>query len=172
MDALSIIKGLLPIAGEVIGGPLGEAGTAWLADKIGAPAKTVQAVADTLQGIDPLKRQELENDMIKWHIEESDKMIIAYLADTQDARKRDTEIRKAGQHNYRADAIVFVTFAGILACISVAVGITAINEFGKTCINVVLGVLLADWKQITSFEFGSSKSSHDKDETINALTKG
>lgn len=172
MDALDIVKGILPIAGEILGGPLGAEGAAFLASKLGIKETTVTAVSDALQGVDPLKRKQMEDDLAKWYVQESDTRIQMYLKDTQDARARDTEIRKAGQHNYRADAIVLVTFAGILACVSFAVGMTGLNEFGKTCINIVLGVLLADWKQITSFEFGSSKSSHEKDETISALTKG
>lgn len=172
MDAISILKGLLPIGGELLGGPVGAIILGKLADKIGVPKDNVQAIADAVQGIDPLKRQELENEMIRWHVEEADKMTMAYLADVQNARGRDVELRKAGQHNYRADAIVAMTWIGIVICISLAVSMTSLNEFAKTAITTLLGVLVGDWKSITSFEFGSTKSSKDKDETISNLSKG
>lgn len=172
MDFTSILKAISPLIGTAVAGPLGGAALSFLADKLGVPAADTTAIASALQGIDPLKLKELEQDFSKWQIEEQDKVIQSYLADTQDARKRDTELRKSGQTNYRADWIVAMVFIGIAFCAYVALQHIGIDEFGKNIILTLLGLLISEWKQITNFEFGSTRSSKDKDSTIQSLVKG
>jgi hypothetical protein len=172
MDFTAIIKAISPLIGTAVAGPLGGAALGFLADKLGVPKEQTDNIVNALQGIDPLKLKELEQDFAKWQIEEQDKVIQSYLADTADARKRDSDIRKAGQHNYRADWIVVMIFAGMVACFYVALQHVGIDEFGKNIILTLLGVLISEWKQITNFEFGSTRGSKDKDITIQTLSKG
>lgn len=173
-DAINIIKQLAPVIGTALGGPagaLGGAAVSWLAQKLGASAETAESVANAIQGIDPLALKQLEQDFSKWYITEQNRMLEVYLNDTQDARKRDSEFVKLGKSNTRANWIVGITFAGLLACIAIAVGMSSLNEFGKSAVNLLLGVLIADWKQITAFEFGTSRGSQGKDVTIENLSK-
>jgi len=93
----------------------------------------------------------------------------AYLADTQDARARDTAMRQAGQHNQRADWMVLFDAVGLVACLVV------LSLFRKDIPGEVVGLLstiagifglcLRDAHQ---FEFGSSRSSREKTALIAA----
>lgn len=176
MSAINILKDLAPIVGTVIGSPIGgvvaSAGIDWLADKLGLENKTVEAVTDAVMGLDPQKRLELDRDFSKWHAEFSLRREVEYLRDVQDARKRDTAIKVAGQRNKRADAIVACTYIGIVITILMSVFMTDLNEYAKGALSTLLGVLIADWKQITQFEFGSTRDSKVKNESINNLSKG
>lgn len=169
------LKDVAPVIATAAGGPIAGAAVSWLAQRLGIKkdgiASTVSAVIDTVQGLDPLERVKLEQDFQKWYIEALQKETQMYLDDTQNARARDTEFIRAGTKNTRANWIAGLTFIGILLCIGIAVGYSNLNEFGKSAVNLILGVLIADWKQITSFEFGTSKSSQNKDATIKNLSE-
>lgn len=95
----------------------------------------------------------------------------AYLADRQDARKRDIAFINAGRVNKRADLMVLFDVVGLIACLVV------LSLFRKEIPGEVVGLLstiagifglcLRDAHQ---FEFGTSRGSRDKDETIANLT--
>jgi hypothetical protein len=96
----------------------------------------------------------------------------AYLADRQDARTRDVEIAKLGRRNVRADIMVLLDVLGLIACLVVlcffrekipgeAIGLIS-------TIAATFGLCLRDAHQ---FEFGSSRSSQNKDVTISNLAK-
>ena len=96
----------------------------------------------------------------------------AYLADRQDARARDVEIANLGRRNVRADIMVLLDVLGLIACLVVlcffrekipgeAIGLIS-------TIAATFGLCLRDAHQ---FEFGSSRSSHNKDATISSLAK-
>lgn len=95
----------------------------------------------------------------------------AYLSDVADARKRDATFIAADTRNYRADilsalavlAVVFITW-------KVWTTVDA-NDFVKATISLVLGRFLGYLDQIFQFEFGSTRSNHTKDDTINNLSK-
>ena len=95
----------------------------------------------------------------------------AYLADRQDARKRDVAFLQAGRVNHRADLMVLLDAIGLVACLVV------LAFFRKDIPGEVVGLLstiasifglcLRDAHQ---FEFGSSRGSRDKDSVINQLS--
>ena len=91
----------------------------------------------------------------------------AYLADRQNARARDVAIVQAGKRNVRADVMVLLDVIGLIACLLVLVfwrdkipgeAIGLISTIAAT-----FGLCLRDAHQ---FEFGSSRSSQNKDATI------
>lgn len=166
------IKAGAGFIGTVLAGPLGGAAATWLASKLGVQEESVQAVSDALTGVDPLARIKLEQEFKQWYIEALQKESQMYLTDTQDARKRDVDLAKAGVKNTRANWIVGLTFFGIVTCVGLSVAMSELNEYAKSALSTLLGYLIADWKQITSFEFGTSKSSQTKDVTIQNLSKG
>lgn len=53
MDALALVKSVLPFIGTALGGPLGGAAAAFIGSKLGIPEATVQAVTATLSGMTP-----------------------------------------------------------------------------------------------------------------------
>lgn len=96
---------------------------------------------------------------------------LAYLADRQDARQRDVAFINAGRTNKRADLMVLFDVIGLIACLVV------LSLFRKEIPGEVVGLLstiagifglcLRDAHQ---FEFGSSRSSRDKDSVISQMS--
>ena len=86
---LDLVKGVAPTLATALGGPLAGAAVGMLADKLGVPEKTVEAVTAALvsnpANLEKLKEMELE----------------FYKIDAQDrnsARNREIEIAKADVH--------------------------------------------------------------------------
>lgn len=96
----------------------------------------------------------------------------AYLADRQDARKRDVALVQAGHHNLRADLMVLAVTVGLVACLLVLVQYKdAIPGEVVGILSTISGIFGACLKDAFQFEFGSSRSSKDKDEAIRRLVK-
>lgn len=96
----------------------------------------------------------------------------AYLADRQGARERDVDLAKLGRRNVRADIMVLLDVLGIIACL-VAICFFKDEMPGEatgliSTIAATFGLCLRD---AHTFEFGSSRSSQNKDATISNLTK-
>lgn len=92
-----------------------------------------------------------------------------YLADTAGARSRDVAITVAGNHNYRADTmyVLAVIIIGILVWNVLK---SELDEYAKGIITLVLGRFLGYLDNIYNFEFGTTRSSKNKDETIKSLS--
>lgn len=91
----------------------------------------------------------------------------AFLADRQDARHRDIELAKAGRSNTRADVMVAIDAAGLLACL-IVLALYRANMPGEvvaliSTIASIFGLCLRDAHQ---FEFGSSRGSQEKTELL------
>lgn len=96
----------------------------------------------------------------------------AYLADVANARDRDIEIRKiAGGSNMRADLAVLAVVAGLIACLAVLTNYKQ-SMPGEVVgiISTIAGIFGACLKDYFAFEFGSSRSSRQKDEVISNLS--
>ena len=96
----------------------------------------------------------------------------AYLADRQDARRRDVALAQAGRRNWRADIMVLSAAGGLIACILAIMNFR--NQMPPEAvglISTVAGIFGASLKDAFSFEFGSSRSSKDKDQILASLTK-
>lgn len=88
-----LIKALAPTIAGFIGGPIGliaESGIEFLADKLGAKAKTVESITETLQGMtatDQIKLKQLDYDFQKFCLENSIKVQLAQISvDTEEAK--------------------------------------------------------------------------------------
>lgn len=95
---------------------------------------------------------------------------MAYLADVGSARTRDAEFIKSGTRNYRADSMYFlsVVVVGILVW---AVFTSDMDEYAKGIVTLVLGRFLGYLDNIYNFEFGSTRASKVKDETISTMAR-
>lgn len=92
----------------------------------------------------------------------------AFLADVQDARKRDVAL---GRRNYRADVMFLLAVLAIAALVWIVWKDPAVNEYLKGIVTLVLGRFLGYLDNIYSFEFGTTRSSRAKDDTIANLSK-
>ncbi|HEX9173863.1 MAG TPA: hypothetical protein VF861_14515 [Telluria sp.] len=94
----------------------------------------------------------------------------AHLVDVQSARMRDIELAKAGIRNYRANIMAAAALLLVIICLMIVVWSTDSNEFTKATISLILGRALGWVEQLFSFEFGTTRASKTKDDTISKLT--
>lgn len=94
-----------------------------------------------------------------------------YLADVQSARERDVKLAQAGIKNTRANWMLAITVAGIVAAVWVMVAfeLSADSAIGGVLI-FLIGKLVGNWESAFAFEFGTTRSSKDKDDTIKKLS--
>lgn len=95
----------------------------------------------------------------------------AYLADRVDARGRDVAYVQAGRYNWRADMLALLAVGGLVLCVYFVARDTGLPERAVNAIMFVAGVLASAVRDVYGFEFGSSRSSQIKDQTIRELTK-
>lgn len=167
---------VVPMAARWIGG-----------DKAGKAAEKVveiaQGVTGTSDGHDALaaikKDPALALEFQKALLVNEQKLDALFLADKQDARKRDVELRKLGYTNKRADLMVLGDVIGLLACLGAMVAITIYGMNNDNAammsllgpIGTLAGFFGAGLRDAHQFEFGSSRGSKEKDLTL-AFTKG
>ena len=162
---LSWLKTLAPMIGTALGGPLGGAAAAFIADKLGLEAKTVEAVSEVLNSgklsaeqISGIKLAEIEFQRFL----EQNKIDLARmdLDNTKDARLMQRETRS----QYPAVLSTFVTlgFFGILLSMLVM-------EYRPTdSLLIMLGALGAAFGAVVNFWLGSSNGSAIKSDLLAA----
>lgn len=174
MDPITIAMALGQFAPSIIKLITGSDKAAEVADKVVDIAKTVTG-ADTGEAAlasisaDPNKVLEFRMAVLN---QEGD-LAKAYLADVADARNRDIEVRKlAGGQNFRADLAVLAVIVGLIACLWVLMQYTSqIPGEVVGILSTIAGIFGACLKDYFAFEFGSSRSSRQKDEIISQLSK-
>jgi hypothetical protein len=174
MDPLSLGMALAQFAPSLIKLFTGSDKAAEVAGKVAEIAKTVTG-ADTgeaaLEAIkaDPNKVLEFRQAVAGQQAD----LERAYLAGVQSARTRDVELHKAGFNNRRADVMVALDVAGLIACLIVLVFFRA-SLPGEVVgiLSTIAGIFGACLRDAHQFEFGSSRSSQAKDDTINKLSGG
>lgn len=95
-----------------------------------------------------------------------------YLGDTRSARARDVELAKAGIKNHRANVLAGAALLLVIVCMLVVVWGSDMNEYGKLTLSLVRGRALGWVDQLFSFEFGTTRASKAKDDTISKLSGG
>jgi hypothetical protein len=173
MDPISIAFGLAQFAPSIIKWITGDDKSAKVAEKVIDVARVVTGKQDAAQAVEAIRLDPAIQLQFQQHIIDLDADLErAYLADIQDARKRDTEFLKAGKRNTRADIIAALALIGVLALTVAIWRDPSINEYAKGTFTLVLGRLLGYVDQVFAFEFGTTRGSKSKDETINQLIKG
>lgn len=172
MDPITIAMGLAQLAPQVLKWITGSDKAADAASAVVAVAQQVTGKGSGVEAFHALKadpalvlqfRQALAAQEA-----ELDK---AYLADTQNARQRDTDLAKTGQRNWRADAMFLLAVAMICALVGIVWQDTDVNEYLKGIVTLVLGRFLGYLDSIYNFEFGTTRSSRAKDATIEQLSR-
>lgn len=148
-------------------------------DKAGEVAEAVvgvaQAATGTANGPDALAKLKADpTAVMNFQASMADKMLEferIYLADTQDARKRDVELQKDGKQNWRANALVGGAVSLVVFCLAVVVWRSGMDEFAKGMLTLICGRALGWVEQVFSFEFGTTRANKVKDDTIKNLSK-
>jgi hypothetical protein len=146
--------------------------TGRVADKVIDIAQTVTGTvtpqeAQNVLAVDPTKAMEFKLSVMNSEIE----IMRLFLADTQSARQRDVKLAEAGIRNYRANVMAGTAILLVIVCLFIVVWTSALDEYAKGVITLILGRTLGWVEQIFSFEFGTTRSSKNKDVTISNLTK-
>lgn len=95
----------------------------------------------------------------------------AYIGDTQNARARDIELVKTTGRNLRGNVLVAGAGLIVVICLAVVVWRTDMDDYVKATISLILGRALGWVEQVMSFEFGLTRESAKKDDTIKNLSK-
>lgn len=94
-----------------------------------------------------------------------------YIGDLQNARARDVEIVKATGRNVRGNVLAAGAAFIVLACLAVVVWRTNMDDYAKATISLILGRAFGWVESVFSFEFGLTRESAKKDDTIKQLSK-
>ena len=96
----------------------------------------------------------------------------AYLKDRADARARDVAIQSGGRRNYRADIMLAMAFGGVafISWLLLSYRVDGGAAVGGFLIGVG-GALVKMIGDAFAFEFGSSRSSKDKEAIIATVVK-
>lgn len=94
-----------------------------------------------------------------------------YFKDVADARKRDSVFIAAGTRNYRADMMFLLAVAVIGWLVWIVWKGENLDEYVKGIFTLVLGRFLGYLDNVYNFEFGSTRSSKQKDTTISQLSE-
>lgn len=170
MDPISVAMALAQFAPSIIKWITGDDKSAAVAEKVVDMAKIATGASDPAAALDAIKLDPAAvmrfKEMVMANEADLEK---AYLADRDSARRRDMEFMKAGKRNVRGDVLAGLAVLATLA-LTVAVWRTPdLNEYVKGTFTLVLGRFLGYIDQVYAFEFGTSRGSKDKDETVKRL---
>jgi hypothetical protein len=158
-DLLGLLKGVAPTLATLVAGPMGGAAVTALANKFGV-SDTVDAVAAAIAG-DPQavqKIQELELEMAKLD-----------MANTDSARKMNSEIQNSATASWLAKNIAYVIDVAIIAgalTMTFVVFIVGVPEQNKSMAFTALGSLWTLTGTVVNFHRGSSAGSKAKTEEL------
>ena len=164
------LKTIAPLLGTALGGPLGGAAAAFIADKLGVSDKTVEAVSEVLNSgkmspdqITAVKLAEIEFQ--KFLKDNAIKLEEVHAQDRANARNMATVTRSP----IPAVLSLMVT----LGYFGVLVGMMTdvLNVADSQALLIMLGSLGTAWGMVMAFWFGTTKSSGDKNEIIARAAK-
>ena len=148
-------------------------GKEWVEEKAGVDLSQPLSAEDTLK----LRQFEMdhEEELIRLRQEDNRLDLEGFRAEVQDkgsARERDAWFIRVGSHNWRADImfVLSVMMVGILVWI--VWKDPNINEYVKGIFTLVLGRFLGYLDNIYNYEFGTTRQSRNKDDTIKSLAGG
>jgi len=148
-------------------------GKDWGEEKTGVKLDQPLTEADTLK----LRQYEMdhEEELLRLRIEDNKIDLESFKEEVKDrgsARERDIEFIKRGVTNNRANVMFFLAVVMVGLLVWIVWKDQNINEYVKGIFTLVLGRFLGYLDNIYSFEFGTTRGSKEKDETIKQLTGG
>lgn len=175
---------MIPIVASLLT-TLAENGLGLLSSAIQAKGKEVVEntlgvkIPDAPTPEDVAKLRQLQYDheerLLELGIEKARQDLEAFREEVKDrdsARLRDIEFIKKGMVNNRANFMFFLAVVMVGILVWIVWKDQNINEYVKGIFTLVLGRFLGYLDNIYSFEFGTTRGSKEKDETIKQLTGG
>jgi hypothetical protein len=179
-----VLPDFLQLLGPHAAGPQGQAVANAVVQVVSAATGTANPTSANIIGLDPAAQADLKVKLAEIYAqaqanERADQaaqrandlaVMQAGLADVQSARAHDVAIQASGKTNWRADMMLLAVTAGLLACIiSAATGHLDNLTFGLVA--GVAGMLSGCFKDAFGFEYGSSRQSEMKSQTIAGLAQ-
>jgi hypothetical protein len=134
-------------------------------------AKTVTNTTDELQAIEKLKADRNMYALFQQALINSEREIeLAIIKDKENARHRDIAIINAGKRNKRADVMVVAAAVGLILCLATICAFR--HELPGEVIGIIstiAGIFGSCLRDAYNFEFGSSRGSKEKDQTVAAI---
>lgn len=148
-------------------------GKEWVEEKTGVKLDQPLSAEDTVK----LRQYEMEHEeeLLRLRIEDNKLDLEGFKEEVKDrgsARERDVEFIKRGMVNTRANVMFFLAVVMVGILVWIVWKDQNINEYVKGIFTLVLGRFLGYLDNIYSFEFGTTRGSKEKDETIKQLTGG
>ena len=173
MPIPALIAPLLAQGLSLIGNAVMAKGKEWVEEKTGVKIEPNMSDRDLLT----LKQYEMDHqeELLRLRIEESKLDLETFREEVKDrgsARERDVEFIKRGMVNTRANFMFFLAVVMVGILVWIVWKDQNINEYVKGIFTLVLGRFLGYLDNIYSFEFGTTRGSKEKDETIKQLTNG
>ena len=133
--------------------------------------------APTPEDVAKLRQLQFDHEerLIELGIDKAKQELEEFKVEVQDrdsARERDTWMIKMGQHNWRADIMFVMAVCIVALLVWIIWKDQSINEYVKGIFTLVMGRFLGYLDNIYNFEFGTTRGSKDKDETIKQLSGG
>lgn len=126
-------------------------------------AKLRQAQFDHEERLTELGIEKAKQDLEGFKVE---------VQDRDSARGRDAEFIKRGIQNNRANLMFFLAVTAVAGLVWMVWKDQSLPEYTKGIVTLVLGRFLGYLDNIYSFEFGTTRGSREKDDTINKLSGG
>jgi hypothetical protein len=139
-----------------------------IASKIIAVAKQVSNSQTEMEAMKKISNDSrLVNAFQRAIIESEKEIFLAVLKDKENARNRDIAIINSGRRNKRADIMVIAAACGLIICLAV-LGLYQNTLPGEAVgiISTISGIFGSCLKDAYNFEFGSSRGSKEKDQTV------
>jgi hypothetical protein len=173
MPIPALLAPLLAQGLSLIGNAVMAKGKDWVEEKTGVKVDQPLSSDDVIK----LKQYEMdhEEELMRLRIEESKVDLETFKEEVKDrgsARDRDVEFIKRGMVNTRANVMFFLAVVMVGILVWIVWKDQNINEYVKGIFTLVLGRFLGYLDNIYSFEFGTTRGSKEKDETIKQLTGG
>lgn len=140
---------------------------------------TAVAVASAVAGATPeqlaairMAEKNFELEMRRMEYTQLSELNAGAYADTASARARDVELIKiTGKSNRRADIMLGLTYLGLAALVTCMLvrDIDANSALGGIVV-LLIGKLISQWETGFQFEFGTTRGSKTKDDTIKSLS--
>lgn len=148
-------------------------GKDWVEQQTGVSLDKPLTPEDTLK----LRQYEMahEEELLKLRIEDNKLGLESFKVEVEDrssARIRDAEFIKKGLTNHRANLMFFLAVVMVGLLVWIVWKDQSINEYVKGIFTLVLGRFLGYLDNIYNFEFGTTRGSREKDDTINTMVNG
>ena len=142
-----------------------------VSQKILEIAKSVTNSKNEFEAVKKLKSdKKLELEFQRAIFEAEKDIELAIIRDKENARNRDIAIINSGHRNKRADIMVISAAAGLVVCLlSIILYQDKLPGEAVGIISTIAGIFGSCLKDAYNFEFGSSRGSKEKDQTVASI---